>query len=96
MALDTYIIEDYLVWPQWERKSLLSLKNLDAPGSGVAWLDEEGDVLLEAGGRRNDEELWEGKWEEINGWTVKNNTSNKNKKVKDINFSSCFQFLHIF
>jgi hypothetical protein len=90
--LDTYIAEDFLVWPQWEKQSLLTLEILDAPGSGEAWLVGSGYLLGDSGEEECDEELWEGDQEKSYGWTVKSMMKIIKIKVKKDNYPSWFQF----
>jgi hypothetical protein len=49
-APSTYITEDFLVWPQWEKMLSLILERLEAPVKGEDW---GGSTLLEARERKS-------------------------------------------
>jgi hypothetical protein len=70
-APDTYIAEDGLVWPQWEKMHLIG--SLEAWGTG-SW----GHL-----GNRREEEwnegLWEGEQDGGTSWTVKKNKKHEIK-----------------
>jgi hypothetical protein len=61
VAPTTYVAEDFLVWPQWE-KGCLVLCRLDAPKKGDTrgvrweWVERCGSTLLETKGKRNEVE----------------------------------------
>jgi hypothetical protein len=55
---NTYIVEDFLVWPQWEKMCLI-LQRFEALGRGKAWGWEE-HPLGDRGTEECGEELWKG------------------------------------
>ena len=75
-----YVVEDYLVWPQWERMCLIP-QSLDAPVKGDTRVGKGvGEHSLRGKG--------EGEWGEIllvGDWEEGGNTWNVNKTVLKIN-----------